>query len=601
MKLPSISQVYLEVRRAARRFPFVLFCALALVITALILIETEPKQSVGFPILFSAMLGLPLLAALALCAEKRKLSPGLSVSTQLLGVLLLVAHGFSVPTSFQHAQADFFIRFGLLAAGLVLLVMIAPYLKKGEMNGFWQYNKTLFFRLFVAAIFSVVLYLGLAIALTALDKLFGVSIPGKRYGELCVLVAGLFAPWFFLAGVPEDLDGLDRIEEYPKGLKIFAQYILLSLVIVYLLILYAYLLKILIQWNWPKGWVSSLILGFSVVSILSLLLMHPIRDRSENAWIRAAGKWLYVVLIPLIVVLFLAVTERIGDYGITESRYAGIALGLWLSAQVIYFLFSKSKSIKFTIGSLCLLAFLMSWGPWGMLSVSQRSQVGRLSRLLTKNGILVNDLVHKEHGKVSQEDAQDISSIVSYLNEIHGYDAIQPWFADQLKEDAKSGYAFNLAPPKVLDKMGVEFVGYQRGAGGQAFSSFETKEAVDISGYDRMLWQQAVYGEYHFDGDGIAYGVSKDLGSLNITIGNPQTGFNAVQINIAAFSDQMMRDYGNADINVARNMKSESMAIAAERNGQKVKVFFRNFNVNRRGGKTIIASFAADIAYTVRK
>jgi hypothetical protein len=117
------------------------------------------------------------------------------------------------------------------------------------------------------------------------------------------------------------------------------------------------------QWNWPKGWVSSLILGFSATSILSLLLMHPIRDRSENAWIRAAGKWLYIVLIPLIVVLFLAVTERIGDYGIIENRYAGIALGIWLVAQVLYFLFSKSKSIKFTIGSLCLLVFMVSYGP----------------------------------------------------------------------------------------------------------------------------------------------------------------------------------------------------------------------------------------------
>jgi len=49
-----------------------------------------------------------------------------------------------------------------------------------------------------------------------------------------------------------------------------------------------------------------------------------------------------------------------------------------LVAQVLYFLFSKSKSIKFTIGSLCLLAFVVSFGPWGMLGVSQRSQVGRL-------------------------------------------------------------------------------------------------------------------------------------------------------------------------------------------------------------------------------
>jgi peptidoglycan/LPS O-acetylase OafA/YrhL len=145
MKLPSIRQVFLEARRSARRFPFVLFCALAGSITALSLIESEPKQSVGFPIIFTAALGLLLLTALALCAKKRKWSPGLSMSSQLLGVLLLVGYGFSVPTSFPHAQADFFIRFGLLAAGLVLLVMIMPYLKKGELNGFWQYNKTLIF------------------------------------------------------------------------------------------------------------------------------------------------------------------------------------------------------------------------------------------------------------------------------------------------------------------------------------------------------------------------------------------------------------------------------------------------------------------------
>ena len=598
MKLPSIRQVYLEAKGAVRRFPFVLFCALAGSVTALFLIESEPKQSVGFPILFAAALGLPFLTAVGLCAGKLGWSPVLSAGGQLLGVLLLAGYGFSVPTSFPHPQADFFIRFGLLALGLVLFLMIAPYLRKGELNGFWQYNKTLFFRLFVTAVFSVVLFAGLAIALAALDKLFGVSVPAKRYGELWVLLAGLFAPWFFLAGIPEDLEGLDKIEDYPKGLKIFAQYILLSLVIVYLLILYAYLLKILVQWSWPKGWVSSLILGFSATSILSLLLVHPIRDRSENAWIRALGKWLYIVLIPLIVVLFLAVTERIGDYGITESRYAGIALGVWLAAQVLYFLFSKSKSIKFTIGSLCLLAFLVSFGPWGMLRVSERSQVGRLSRLLTGNGVLVNGRVRKEHPRISQQDAQEIGSIVSYLNRIHGYEAIQPWFADSLREDAKPGYAANLAPPRVLDKMGIEFIEYRGGAGGPSFTLFETREPVVISGYDRLLRQQFVNGESRFDGDGIAYTVSKDLGFMSIMVGSPQTGYNAVQVNIAAFADKMVSAYGK-DYQTARNMKSEAMAIAAEQNGQKVKVFFRNLTVNRRDGKAMVTSFTADIAYTV--
>jgi len=72
-----------------------------------------------------------------------------------------------------------------------------------------------------------------------------------------------------------------------------------------------------------------------------------------------------------------------------------------------------------------------------------------------------------------------------------------------------------------------------------------------------------------------------------------------VRVNIAAFADPMLRDYGNA-FDAARNMRSEAMAIAAEQNGQKVKVFFRNLSVIRRDGKAIVTSFTADIAYTMR-
>jgi hypothetical protein len=600
MKLLSIRQLHQEAKRAVCRFPFVLFCALAGVIAALATIESmpSPKSSVAYPIMLAAALGLPLLFALALCAEKRKWN--LSVGSQLIGILLLVGYAFTVPTTLPHEPATHFIRFGLLAAGLVLLAMILPFSGKGEVNGFWQYNKAIFFRLFVTFIFSLVLFAGLSIALAALHNLFGINVPGKRYFELWVLVAGLFAPWFFLSGVPEDLGGLDRIEEYPKILKIFAQYILLSLVIVYLVILYAYLLKILLQWNWPKGWVSSLILGFSAASILSLFLLHPIRDRSGNAWIRAAGKWLYVVLAPLVVVLFLAVAERIGDYGITESRYAGIALGIWLSAQVLYFLFSRSKSIKFTVGSLCILAFLMSFGPWGMMSVARHNQVERLHGLLTKDGVLVDGKVRAEHGNVSQEDAQQISSIIIYLSQIHGYDAIQPWYADKLKQEKAAGYAKNLSPSEVLGKMGVEYIAYRGGIFGRTFN-LDLKKPMDISGYDRVLEQQPVGGGIRFDGDGISYASNDNLDTLTVTVGDASAGLQSVQFNIGDFADKLLRKYGDADFSVFGKMAPETMAMAAEQNGQKVKLIFRHLQMVRRDGKMKVLSYSADIAYTVRK
>ena len=98
------------------------------------------------------------------------------------------------------------------------------------------------------------------------------------------------------------------------------QYVLLPLVGIYLVILYAYGLKILFQWNWPQGWVSQLVLWYSVVSILSILLLWPLREKADSGWIKSFTSWFFRLLIPLLVMLFLAIFERIGDYGLTVNR-----------------------------------------------------------------------------------------------------------------------------------------------------------------------------------------------------------------------------------------------------------------------------------------
>ncbi len=600
MKLPSIEQVYQQAVRAAGRFPAVLLCAFLCVVAALTLIESEfPKAGVSYPIILASALGVLLLSALALNAEKRKWSRARSYGSQMIGLLLIIGYAFTVPANLPEAPDAHSVRFALLASGAVLLVMVLPYLKKGKQNGFWQYNRILFFRLFVTAVFSAVLFAGLAIALAALDNLFGVNVPERRYGELWVVVAGLFAPWFFLSGMPEDLNSLDGIEEYPKGLKIFAQYILLSLVIIYLAILYAYLFKILLQWSWPKGWVSSLILGFSATSILSLLLMYPVRDRSGNAWIRAADRWLYIVLIPLIITLFLAVAERIGDYGFTESRYAGIALGIWLSAQVLYFLFSRAKSIKFTIGSLCVLAFLMSFGPWGMLSVARRSQTGRLAGLLADNEILAGGKIQKGHAEVSHEDAQDITSIVSYLYHVHGYDGIQPWFADKLYVVNERGNFSRLPVADVLKKMEVEYVDdWNRDV---LLFILAPSKAADISGCNRLLGRQTIGKAHRFDGGDISYTVNENMDTLTVTTGSKDSGLETVRFDIGAFAEKLRSEVAYAAPYTINNMAPDTMTLAQERNGLKVKLIFRDLQLSRSPGNKIVSRFTVDIAYSIPK
>jgi hypothetical protein len=191
-----------------------------------------------------------------------------------------------------------------------------------------------------------VLFTGLAIALSAIDHLFMVDIKTERYMQLWWFLSGVFNTWFFLSGVPRSIDLYDTDIRYPKGLKVFTQYVLISLIVVYVCILYAYMGKIVLEWDWPKGWVGYLVLGFSTTGIFSLLLIHPIKDRVENLWMAVVWRWFYVVLLPLTVLLLLAILRRTSEYGITERRYFVIVLGFWLAAIALYFLISNSCYAK---------------------------------------------------------------------------------------------------------------------------------------------------------------------------------------------------------------------------------------------------------------
>ncbi|MRR13316.1 DUF4153 domain-containing protein, partial [bacterium] len=357
---------------------------------ALVLIDAEGSHgaSVLYRILLASAPGIPLLAAVALMAEKMAWSRGRSVAANGAALAVLAVYAWNVPPDMENAPALHVIRLLLLTFAAVMLVSVGPYLARGEGNGFWHFNKSLFLRLLVALLYAHILFAGLALALGALDNLFGLDVPGKRYFELWVLLAGFFSTLFFLAGVPEDLPALERRTAYPKGLQVFAQYILLPLVLVYLLILYAYVGKILVSWEWPLGWVSKLILGFSGTGLFALLLLHPLSDRTDNQWVRNAPRHFALALFPLLVMFFLALSRRVGEYGITEGRYLAYLLGGWLLLIALYFTLSRSLNLKLVPATLCALSVLVSVGPWSLFSVSEGSQVGRLRELLEKHQVL---------------------------------------------------------------------------------------------------------------------------------------------------------------------------------------------------------------------
>src|SRR5690606_2926956 len=115
-----------------------------------------------------------------------------------------------------------------------------------------------------SAFFSGVLYIGLVLALLAIQALFNVSIPDRRFGQLFVFCLGIMNTWVYLSDFPKKVISLTDIY-FNKPLEVFVKYILIPLILLYIVILYAYGFKIIFQWELPKGWVSYLVTALAIL------------------------------------------------------------------------------------------------------------------------------------------------------------------------------------------------------------------------------------------------------------------------------------------------------------------------------------------------
>jgi hypothetical protein len=359
--------------------------------------------------------------------------------------------------------------------------------------------------------------------------------------------------------------------------------------------------KILVTWHWPQGWVANLVLGFSIAGIFSLLLVYPVQSLAENVWIRTFARWFHVALIPLVGLLLLAVWRRVGEYGMTENRYFVIVLGLWLAAMVVMAFATKGKYIKSIPLSLCLVALLSSWGPWGAFVVSERSQVGRLTEILERNGMLAQGRVHAPAGELAFADIKELSSIVTYMLRVHDIGALQPLFERDLRAvvaDSVGGWRsgwYVQAAPKVVHLMGVQYVEEWRVANGLTYSFASTRRnAMDVHGFDLFFPFVTVAGQDHHvmvSPDSTTYACTlADSGStLQIARGEALI----VRLPFRPMLDSLVQHYARTSMMFSVN--PDVMCLRGQGEGLAAVVYAHSIQVERQGDALRVKSMEADI------
>lgn len=428
--LPSFARWRSGALAAFTRFPWNILCGAAGAVCLIVLLHTEHNPSLEGHcerLAMAAALGMPLFFSLRMVRERVESLKRWPI--EFLGVVLLALWVIAQPLRPSDAPGIIWIRWVLLIAALHFLVAVSPYLNWGERCGFWQFNRRLFLRLCLATLYTVVLTGGLELALLSADKLFELRLD-KAYGDLFFLMIGIFHPAFFLAGVPTDFHALDEDTEYPRSLKAFTQFALAPLVGVYTAILYAYTIKIMIARSWPHGWVALPVLLLSGIGIFTFLLLYPLRVREGEKWAQWFTTNFPRVLAPLTLLLLLSLRVRISEYGVTESRYLGVALGFWVLVWALAFVLRKQAGIRWVPSSLAVICVLAAFGPWSAGAISKTSQIKHLKHVLHAYGLWKDKRASRPLATVnlSSKEASDFEDTINYLVRRHGGESIRKIF-----------------------------------------------------------------------------------------------------------------------------------------------------------------------------
>lgn len=434
MKIQSLNILFENARIAFVRFPLVIVSAIVAAIAFGFYIEASDNQRDMASVLVP-LLGLPLFLSIQFWSES---NPGATKNRKLfltfLGIAFLTGYYFFLKANDTYNAYVQYIHLSLI---IHLLVSFVAYLHSANDIDFWLLNKNILIRILFSFVYAAVLYIGLMAAVQTSSVLFSFKVPNMLFGHLWAVAAFIFQTWHFLAGLPKNIRQLEP--SYPKGLKIFVQFLLIPLVSLYMLILYAYMGKIIGTANWPSGYVGWLVSIIAVLGMLNLLLIDPEKNKPDNGWIKTYSKGFYFLIIPLLIMLFLAVGFRVADYGVTERRYFLIALGIWLFAIAIYFLVSKRKNIKFIPISLFIVLLVTLAGPWSAFSVSKNSQLNRAITILTKYGLLKNGYVQPNiENEVSWNDEVELSKIFNYLIQNHTSKSLGTLFPNEVLSKIQS-------------------------------------------------------------------------------------------------------------------------------------------------------------------
>jgi|GEM_PF-1087118 len=319
-------------------------------------------------------------------------------------------------TNLQKELQEDVIR--ILIGYLVILVLLSIYkLYKKSGLKFEKYMLEIAKNVIANGIIYIILNIGLMLIV----GLFTMLILDVNIIFHCqILLLGLFLVPSMLQAISDTKKEKDN--NFIKNLII---YVLVPLVTIAMLIIYAYIAKIFINNEVPSNVIFSLLTTLFIIAFPIWLLASNYEE--ENKIIGRIIKLLPIAFIPFIFLEIYSIWARVSEFGITPSRYFGIAFIIFQIVVLFFNIYKKREKLKYI-----LFAGIGILIVTNILPITNYENVSKMSQ---KNRLVKYFEEGKEFINLTEEEKNNIRGPYRYLINKPDEEKYIPQYILNQKED----------------------------------------------------------------------------------------------------------------------------------------------------------------------
>ena len=299
---------------------------------------------------------------------------------------------------------------------IALLVLLGfPFEKNNQ--GFTYRNFTNLFHLGLATAVWLLVFGLVAAILFTIKTLFNVEFSDSFYEHIYTSLGIFTLPLFFLVFQQRQAKSemtLNRIFE------ILVNFVLAPALMIFTVLLYAYVVQIIFEGVLPKGMLANITLPY----LLGGLGVYALRSICAKARWETFFKFYPYLAIVSIVLLWLAIDRRISAYAWTEPRIYLVALATAITIAYTILTVPKIRQYRLISAVVILAIFAMTWVVKPQ-EIAYQSQTARFEQLLKKlnlsddSGKIRDDVDFVERlenmPKSELKDWKELDSVSDYL------------------------------------------------------------------------------------------------------------------------------------------------------------------------------------------